>query len=137
MTINSTLDLLSIQDQETVKNTFYRYPKVSPHITKYNDCVEVKTIDNIAQLFKIDEVVLYIIADFKFAPVWLIQQWYDDFKLSGYEAVENWIKVGIVWAETSASGVFIRPTKFLLDMMEIDKQWYVDIPFNLLNHTCA
>ena len=34
-------------------------------------------------------------------------------------------------------GVFIRPTKFLFDLMEIDDTNYRDIPFGLLNHTCA
>ena len=133
----SQLNLLALQDQEAVKNTFYRYPRVSPHITQYEDHVEVKTIDNLANIYKIDEVVLFIIADFKWAPLWLIQQWYEDFNLDGYKAVENWISVGIVWAETSTNGVFIRPTKFLLDMMDIKEQKYSDIPFNLLNHTCA
>ena len=51
--------------------------------------------------------------------------------------VQNWIKVGICWAETSSMGVFIRPTKFLLDLMTVDNKDYVDIPFGLLNHTCA
>lgn len=137
MSNESQLKLLELQDQEAVKNSFYRYPRVSPHITQYEDHVEVKTIDNIANIYKIDEVVLYIIADFKWAPLWLIQQWYEDFNLDGYSAVENWINVGITWAETSTNGVFIRPTKFLLDMMDISDQRYAEIPFNLLNHTCA
>lgn len=137
MSNESQLKLLELQDQEAVKNSFYRYPRVSPHITQYKDHVEVKTIDKVANLYKIDEIVLYIIADFKWAPLWLIQQWYEDFNLDGYKAVENWINVGITWAETSTNGVFIRPTKFLLDMMDINDQRYAEIPFNLLNHTCA
>ena len=137
MNNDSQLKLLELQDQEAVKNSFYRYPRVSPHITQYEDHVEVKTIDKVANIYKIDEIVLYIIADFKWAPLWLIQQWYEDFNLDGYKAVENWINVGITWAETSTNGVFIRPTKFLLDMMDIQDQRYAEIPFNLLNHTCA
>ena len=131
------LEILELQDSEAVKNTFYRYPKVSPHINKFDNYVEVRTVTDIADIYKLEEVILYIIADFKFAPVWLIQQWYDDYHKNGYEIIEKWIKVGIVWAETSPMGVFIRPTKFLLDMMKIDNQYYIDIPFRLLNHTCA
>lgn len=133
----SDLDLLELQDSEAVKNTFYRYPRISPHITKYTDHVEIKTISDLTNIYKLDEVILYIISDFKFAPVWLIQQWYEDYNTDGYKMVESWVKTGIVWADTSPMGVFIRPTKFLLDLMEIENQNYIDIPFGLLNHTCA
>lgn len=135
--MSSDLDILAMQNSEEVKNTFYRYPRITPHINKFPDHLEIKTIDDCAKLYKIDEVVLFIISDFKFAPIWLIQQWYEDFGLNGYEVVQNWIKVGICWAEASSMGVFIRPTKVLLDLMTIDNQTYVDIPFGLLNHTCA
>jgi hypothetical protein len=130
-------DLLEIQDQEAVKNTYYRYPKVTPHINKFPDHIEIRTIDNAINIYKLEEVMLYIIADFKFAPIWLIQQWCEDFNKNGYAIVENWIKVGIVWAETSTMGVFIRPTKFLLDLMQIENQYYISVPFGQLNHTCA
>lgn len=133
----SELDILEIQDSEAVKNTFYRYPKITPTINKYNDYVEVKTIEDSISIRKLEEIILYIIADFKFSPIWLIQQWYEDYNKNGYDIVEKWIKVGLVWAETSTMGVFIRPTKFLLDMMAIENQSYIDIPFGLLNHTCA
>ena len=33
--MNSQLELLAIQDQEAVKNTYYRYPTVTPHNTLY------------------------------------------------------------------------------------------------------
>ncbi|MEE3344036.1 MAG: hypothetical protein VZS44_08100 [Bacilli bacterium] len=135
--IKSDLDILELQDQEAVKNTFYRYPKITPHIEKQETQLIIKTIDDFVILQKLEEVILYIISDFKFSPVWLIQQWYEDYNRNGYDIIEKWIKVGIVWAETSTMGVFIRPTKFLLDLMQIDNQTYIDIPFGLLNHTCA
>lgn len=133
----SELELLEMQDSGAVKNTFYRYPKVTPHINKYEDYVEIKTIDNSVSLRKLEEVILYIIADFKFAPLWLIQQWYEDYNKSGYDIVSSWIKVGIVWADNTVMGVCVRPTKFLLDIMGIENQNYEAIPFGLLNHTCA
>ncbi len=135
--IESQLDLLEIQDEEAVKNTYYRYPKVTPHINLYADHVEVKTIDDSVNLRKIDEVVLYIIARFRWVPAWLAQQWFEVYKLDAYSQIEKWIKVGLVWAQTGSTGVFIRPTYFLFNMMDIKETYYTDIPFNLLNHTCA
>ena len=149
--MNSQLELLEIQDQEAVKNTYYRYPKVTPHINMYADHVEVKTIDDSALIYTIDEVVLYIIARFRWAPAWLIQQWYEIYGQNGYNQIERFIRVGLIWAQTGSTGVFIRPTYFLFDLMDVyDSTWidkngveqknrpsYTDIPFNLLNHTCA
>lgn len=149
--MRSQLELLEIQDEEAVKNTYYRYPKVTPHVNMYVDHVEIKTIDDVASIYTLDEVVLYIIARFRWAPAWLIQQWYEVYATNGYNQIERFIRVGLVWAQTGSTGVFIRPTYFLFDLMDIyDSTWvdkngvehknrpgYVDVPFNLLNHTCA
>lgn len=133
----SQLELLEIQDQDAVKNTYYRYPKVTPHIVKYKDCLEVKTIDDLVYLRKIDEVILYIIARFKWAPAWLIQQWFEVYNIDGYSQIEKWIKVGITWAETGTMGVYIRPTHFLFELIGITEAKWSNVPFNLYNHTCA
>lgn len=149
--MKSQLDLLEIQDQEAVQNTYYRYPKVTAHKNLYSDHIEVKTIDDVAFIYVIDEVILYIIARFRWAPAWLIQQWYETYGIDGYSKIEQMIKVGIIWAQTGSTGVFIRPTYELFDWVDIyESTWidkdgierknrpsYVDIPFNLLNHTCA
>lgn len=135
--MKSQLELMEIQDQEAAKNTYYRYPKVTPHINKYTDYLEVKTIDDTVELRKIDEVVLYIIARFRWLPAWLAQQWFEVYNLDGYTQIEKWIRVGLVWAQTGSTGVFIRPTYFLFSLMDIKETKYKDIPFNLLNHTCA
>lgn len=144
--MNSQLELLEIQDEEAVKNTYYRYPKVTPHINLFEEYVEIKTIDDKVDLYKIDEVILYIIARFRWAPAWLIQQWFEVFTMNGYERIEQWIRVGLVWAQTGSTGVFIRPTYFLFDLVDVKEigkdgnkyaPSYIDIPFNLLNHTCA
>ena len=75
-----TLDLLKLQDGEQVKNTDYRSPRVSPTIQMISDdCLVVKTIDCSVEIRRIDEVILYILADFKFLPYWLIQQWTEDY----------------------------------------------------------
>ena len=136
--MNSQLDLLTIQDQEAVQNTYYRYPKITPHINLYKNYVEVKTIDNVVNINKIDEVILYIVARFKWVPAWLAQQWFEALNIAnGYNQIEKWIKVGLVWAQTGSTGVFIRPTYLLFTLLEIKDTNYAEIPFNLLNHTCA
>lgn len=136
--MNSQLELLAIQDQEAVKNTYYRYPTVTPHNTLYETYVEVRTIDDSVKLYKIDEVILYVIARFKWAPAWLVQQWFEVANIkNGYDQMEKYIKVGLVWAQASSTGVFLRPTKYLFNMMDVKENNYTEIPFNLLNHTCA
>jgi len=137
--MSKTLDILAIQDKESVKNTYYRAPRNSPHIQRISDSIiEVKTIDESAQIGKLEETILYIIASFKYSPFWLIQQWFTQFtNTNGFEEVSKWINIGLVWAETSSMGVFIRPTRFLLDMFKVEDTKFIEIPFGLLNHTCA
>lgn len=136
--MSKVFDLLKLQDSETVKNSFYRSPKITPHITLLKDKLEVKTIDHTVYITKLEEVILGIITDFKFCPIWLIQQWYEDFGINNsYELIGELIQVGLVWAETSSMGVFIRPTKLLLDLYKEENTQYIDIPFGLLNHTCG
>ena len=131
-------DLLKLQDAEVVRNSFYRHPKVTPNIEKYQDHVVVKTLDTECKIYKLEEVTLYIIADFKFAPVWLVQQWFELYGRDDYfQSVLNWIAVGIVWTETTSMGVYIRPTKLLLDLFQIENDNYMAIPFGLLNHTVS
>ena len=135
--MRSQLGLLELQDQEAVKNTYYRYPRVTPHVNLYTDCMEVKTITDSVYLTKVDEVILYIVARFRWAPAWLIQQWFEVYKINGYNQIEKWIKVGLTWAETGTMGVYIRPTYFLFELLDIHETNWENIPFNLYNHTCA
>ena len=149
------LELLTLQDQEAARNTFFRRPKKSPHVSAGPGYIEYKTIEDVARITKIDEVVLHILCEFTFIPIWLIQQWYRDFDLDGYRFVENWIKVGLAWCEPTALGVYIRPTRFMLDQIFMESNQGTDeekvkekedlefrkkfrgLPFNLMNHTCS
>ena len=133
------IDILAIQDKEAVKNSYYRAPKRVPSIKKIaDDKIEVRTVDDSCYIGRLEEAILYIIASFKFSPVWLVQQWFFPYtKTDGYEAISTWIKTGLVWAETTSMGVFLRPTKFLFDMFKVDNEKYLEIPFGMLNHTCA
>ena len=136
---DKTLNILSIQDKESVKNSDYRAPKRSPGIKKLSDTeIEVRTVDDGCIISKLEEAILYIIATFKFCPFWLIQQWfYSIEKNDGFEKVSSWVQVGLVWAETTSMGIFLRPTKFLFDMFKVEDEKFLEIPFGMLNHTCA
>lgn len=134
------ISILEYQDSEAVKNSFYRSPKVTPTINKYTEYIEVRTIDDKALIYKIEETMLAILAQFKYLPFWLIDEWYEDMGYSddyAFHVVDSFIKVGLVTVETSTLGVFLRPTKFLLDLMGEEKQTYIPIPFNMLNHNLS
>ena len=57
------LELLTLQDQEAARNTFFRRPKKSPHVSAGPGYIEYKTIEDVARITKIDEVVLHICAN--------------------------------------------------------------------------
>lgn len=137
--MKNTVEILSIQDKESAKNSWYRAPKQTPTIKKVSDeLIEVRTVDDIAEISKLEETILNIIATFKFSPFWLVQQWfYSYIHNNGFDEVSKWINVGLVWAETTSMGIFLRPTRFLLDMFKLDVERFLEIPFGLLNHTCA
>ena len=134
-------ELLAKQDIEAVKNTYYRMPVVSPNKIFKEDHIVVNTMNYPTgiNLYKIDEVILYIIGVFKFAPFWLVNQWYKLYGRDGNLSVAYMVKVGIVWLEASALGIMIRPTQWLFKELDIEEQYryWLDIPFNLMNHTCA
>lgn len=143
------LEELTLQNKEAALNTFYRYPKVEPDIIKANPQKgilrpEVRTINGKITLDKIDEVTLYILCEFKFLPIWLIQQWYAVYypgTMEGYNRVLRWIDFGLAWCEPTSLGVYIRPTMFLLNIIyeEADEgsKKFIGLPFNLMNHTCS
>lgn len=143
------LEELTLQDKEAALNTFYRYPRVEPDIIKANPQKgimkpEVRTINGRLTLEKIDEVSLYILCEFKFIPIWLLEQWYDIYypkeQQQGYKTVQNWIMSGLAWCEPTSLGVYLRPTIFLLNVIydedDGDKK-FIGLPYNLMNHTCS
>ena len=139
---NST-DLLKLQNNEQVKNTYYRSPKVSPSIRKESsDCISVYTAEDKVEVRRLEEVIFYILADFKFIPYWLVQRWYTELYNRpelAFSEVSKWIRVGLTWIQSSATGVYLRPTRFLLDMFneDITQTNYTDIPYNQLTHTIS
>jgi len=132
-------DVLALQDNEANKNSFYRAPVVTPTITHNGDHLTVKTVDAELNIGDLEETLLYIVATFKFVPIWLAQQWYAAFNRNDevYDLLASMMATGVCWIESTAMGIFLRPTKLLLDMYKPAQTHYVQIPFGLLNHTCC
>lgn len=125
---------LEIQDQENVKNTYYRAPKVIPNIKKESDeYITIYNEEESVDLTNLEETIFYILVLFKFIPLWLIEQWVE----ISLETMLKYRDLGLVWFEETSMGVFLRPTRWLLDLYEVEDDKYIDIPFGLLNHTCA
>lgn len=136
------VELLKTQDDTATNNTLFRAikrgtPKYEKHPNYLRVFIEKRKKEVAScNIFRIDEIVLYLITDFKFIPLWLIQQWYSDFnQTSIYSILEGWMSVGLVWLETDPTGVFIRPTKHLLKLFGEEKVSYVPIPKQFLNHS--
>ena len=137
---NFSTDLLKIQNSLEEQNTWYRAPKVSPSIQKVSsDCLMVKTINDEAPIYRFEEVILSILASFKFIPYWLVQNWYEvkNERSIANSVVASWINVGLVWIETSPTGVYLRPTRFLLNMFGDTSTDFVNIPYSTLAHTLS
>ena len=125
---------LEIQDQENVKNTYYRAPKVIPNIKKESDeYITIYNEEESVDLTNLEEAIFYILVLFKFIPLWLLEQWAE----LSLETLLKYRDLGLVWFEETSMGVFLRPTRWLLDLYEVEDTRYIDIPFGLLNHTCA
>ena len=128
-------DLLAIQDKTAVENSFFRSPKVLPSISRLDSyTIQVSTADARVKIKRLQELVLSIIASFKYSPYWLIQQWYASQGKDATEDILNFISTGLLFVDTSATGIYLRPTRFLLDLFEIKDAKYEDIPYRLLVH---
>lgn len=130
------VELLKTQDQEAKKNTLFRGTKRTvPTYEKIDNYLLVTNKEDSCRIYRIDEIVLYLIQDFKFLPLWLIQQWYKDFNITNtFSILEGFIKVNLVWLESDPTGIYLRPTKHLLNLFSSEKVNYTAIPKQFLNH---
>lgn len=129
------VELLKIQNSESAMNSFYRYRKGKPFFIQQENYLLVRNDDSFCKIYRIDEIVLYLIQDFRYLPIWLIQQWYSDFQINNiFSILEGWINCGLVWIQPDSSSIFIRPTKNLLELFKADKINYEAIPKMFLNH---
>lgn len=131
-------EILANQDVESVKNSYYRAPKVNPSVSQPNPkSILISTVEETVTLNKIDEVILYIISSFKFSPIWMLEQWFEQYSLKAEPVIISWVNIGLVWLEESAMGPIVRPTLFLLNLFKEEATKYSAVPFNLMNHTCS
>lgn len=120
-------------------NTWSRSRTVNPNIEKIDNRIIVKTDDAETSISSYEEAMLQIVANFHFAPAWLVEDWIERSNvlslLTAKEVILSWINVGLVWIEGSVTGEYLRPTEFLHKMFGIQSVKYTDIPFNQLTHT--
>lgn len=131
---------LKIQDKAAEENTYRRAPKATPSIEKIDDFhIIIHNETKSMTISRLEECILMIIADFTYTPVWLIKNWVDSIAVvdsAAEEMIEGFIETGLCYTENSTTGVYLRPTRFLLDWFEEDKK-YIDICYNLLTHTLS
>lgn len=135
MSNRSLIELLKIQNNESAMNSFYRYRKGKPTYIQQENYLLVRNDKHFCKIYRIDEIVLYLIQDFRFLPIWLIQQWYQDFNIhSIFNLLEDWVNCGLVWIQPDSSSIFVRPTRNLLELFNATKLNYEGIPKMFLNH---
>lgn len=133
-------DILSFNKKAEV-NTWERYNKVSPIITKDEYFVQLKTDNCEVNISNLEESILSIILNFTFCPVWLVKTFLKNRKYQLTESVEDiinsWIDIGLLWLESSVTGSYLRPTYLLYDIFNEIPLKYSEIPFNQLTHTIS
>ena len=91
---------------------------------------------------KFDEIILYIIAKFKFLPSWMAQQWYKDrsnvtLGEDSNSKLRSFIDFGLIYEFPSAVAVFLMPTDRLANLFGINLGNFTDPPYNTLTHTIS
>ena len=122
---------------KVLDNTWQNYNPVNPSIIK-KDTVIIKTEEQEVFISNFEEVVLYIIANFLFAPVWLVENWIKKYKMSlntPKNTITSWVNTGLVWIEPSVTGLYLRPTNSLFKLFNMPIIKYRSIPYNQLSHT--
>lgn len=101
---------------KSVENTWYNYNPIIPSIIK-KESIIVKTEDNEVIISNFEEVVLFIIVNFLFCPVWLVEDWIEKYNFSTQgreDIITSWVNTGLVWIESSVTGLYLRPTNFFI-----------------------
>lgn len=106
--------------------------------------------NGILELTIYDEIILAILLKFRFAPSWLVMEWYDsireDIKLfpedEGYKEfslnrLRDLINVGFVYEFPSAVSMFLMPTEKLASIFGERLGGFNNPPYNTLTHTIS
>ena len=117
-----------------------RYNSTIPNIEKQGEIIKLTYSDIVSDIDYFDEIVLTIIIKFLFCPIWLIKKFYNCSSFIGNEdycinKINNWIKLGLIWQESSVTGLYVRPTYALFELFGEKPYKYTNIPFNMLTHT--
>lgn len=89
-----------------------------------------------------DEIVLYIIVKFRFCPVWLARQWYEeDLSFIGDNTVQSklrsFIDFGLIYEFPSTVSIFLMPTDRLASLFNVSLGSFNNPPYNTLTHTIS
>lgn len=92
-----------------------------------------------------DEIVLYIIAKFRFCPMWMARQWYDSNSVGSYigsekisqNKIKAFIDFGLIYELPSAVAVFLMPTNRLASLFNLELGNFCSPPYNTLTHTIS
>lgn len=125
--------------ENTWKN---RYNAVLPDIKKIGEIIQLTSGNKIVFIDSYDEIILTIIIKFLFSPVWLINSFYQTWKIAGISdlsqnKINDWIDIGLIWKEASVTGQYIRPTYLLFKLFGLPPETFCNIPFNTLTHTIS
>lgn len=126
-----------------LKNTWgNRYHPVIPTVKHNGGSITYSTSLVSVDITPFDEITLYVISRFLFAPVWLVKRWYEPVGMVGNEGyvddmIRSWVRLGLVWMEQEVTGSYLRPTHALFQMFQQPPYHYCNIPFNMLTHTIA
>ena len=111
------------------------YCQTLPNIIKQNGYLELRSNLSTINVTEIEEAIFSILVDYKFMPIWLVEQLlsYNSFIEKNYiEDIKAWISFGLVWCENTITGEYIRPTYLLFEMFQTKNRTFYPIPFNLL-----
>lgn len=129
---------IAMQDKVAERSTFDRVTSLTPLYKKINDNqISFSIGDKEAIIGELEEAILYIIAVFRFSPIWLVKKWLEEnypVKGESNKIIENWLDVGLIFPEGSAICVYLRPTKFLLDIIGDIPKEYTEISEPLMKH---
>jgi hypothetical protein len=139
--MKTDIDSLSSMNKNSTKNTWYNYNNSIPNITKTDSYLLVKTDSAEVYIDRFQEIILLIINNFLFAPVWLVRKWFESktliSDLSPDDIMISWIKTGLIWQEISITGTYLRPTYLLFKLFNRKIENFTEIPFNQLTHTIS
>lgn len=92
----------------------------------------------------IDEIILYIILKFRFCPLWLAKDWYEENSIGTYigeeksvNKLKSFIDFGLLYELPSAVATFLMPTNKLASLFNIELGNFINPPYNTLTHTIS